>query len=113
MFELADRLVGIYKTNDATKSVTIDPRLFADMPVALVSSSAAEKGGSSRGHGHTQPVTEEGHSEGDDEEDPSGGDSESGPGSALTLQGKESSEPPLKVGRRHVLADSTNTATVF
>jgi hypothetical protein len=28
MFELADRLVGIYKTNDATKSVTIDPRKF-------------------------------------------------------------------------------------
>ncbi|KAJ1435269.1 RecF/RecN/SMC [Ochromonadaceae sp. CCMP2298] len=29
MFELADRLVGIYKTNDATKSVTINPKLFA------------------------------------------------------------------------------------
>jgi octaprenyl-diphosphate synthase len=28
MFELADRLVGIYKTNDATKSVTINPKLF-------------------------------------------------------------------------------------
>jgi hypothetical protein len=28
MFELADRLVGIYKTNDATKSVTINPRMF-------------------------------------------------------------------------------------
>lgn len=26
MFELADRLVGIYKTNNATKSVTINPR---------------------------------------------------------------------------------------
>jgi len=25
MFELADRLVGIYKTNNATKSVTINP----------------------------------------------------------------------------------------
>lgn len=25
MYELADRLVGIYKTHDATKSVTIDP----------------------------------------------------------------------------------------
>jgi len=30
MFELADRLVGIYKTNDATKSVTINPRTFAE-----------------------------------------------------------------------------------
>ena len=30
MFELADRLVGIYKTNDATKSVTINPRTFND-----------------------------------------------------------------------------------
>jgi structural maintenance of chromosome 4 len=29
MFELADRLVGIYKTHDATKSVTISPRLIA------------------------------------------------------------------------------------
>ena len=29
MFELADRLVGIYKTNDATKSVTINPKTFA------------------------------------------------------------------------------------
>lgn len=26
MFELADRLVGIYKTDNCTKSVTIDPR---------------------------------------------------------------------------------------
>jgi structural maintenance of chromosome 4 len=29
MFELADRLVGIYKTNDCTKSVTINPKMFA------------------------------------------------------------------------------------
>eukprot|EP01028_Stygiella_incarcerata_P005101 TRINITY_DN2186_c0_g1_i1.p1 TRINITY_DN2186_c0_g1~~TRINITY_DN2186_c0_g1_i1.p1 ORF type:complete len:1295 (-),score=482.64 TRINITY_DN2186_c0_g1_i1:277-3999(-) len=29
MFELADRLVGVYKTDDATKSVTIDPKAFA------------------------------------------------------------------------------------
>ncbi len=29
MFELADRLVGIYKTHDVTKSVTIDPKRFA------------------------------------------------------------------------------------
>jgi len=28
MFELANRLVGIYKTNDATKSITIDPSKF-------------------------------------------------------------------------------------
>ena len=28
MFELADRLVGIYKTHDATKSVTINPKMF-------------------------------------------------------------------------------------
>lgn len=28
MFELADRLVGIYKTQNVTKSITIDPRLF-------------------------------------------------------------------------------------
>ncbi|CAB9521168.1 Structural maintenance of chromosomes protein 4 (Fragment) [Seminavis robusta] len=29
MFELADRLVGIYKTNNCTKSVSIDPKAFA------------------------------------------------------------------------------------
>lgn len=29
MFELADRLVGIYKTSNTTKSVTIDPHKFA------------------------------------------------------------------------------------
>eukprot|EP01135_Chromosphaera_perkinsii_P000185 Nk52_evm6s39 gene=Nk52_evmTU6s39 len=29
MFELADRLVGIYKTNNCTKSVTINPKLIA------------------------------------------------------------------------------------
>lgn len=28
MFELADRLVGIYKTNNCTKSITIDPGCF-------------------------------------------------------------------------------------
>lgn len=28
MFELADRLVGIYKTNNSTKSVTINPKAF-------------------------------------------------------------------------------------
>jgi len=28
MFELADRLVGIYKTENATKSISIDPRKF-------------------------------------------------------------------------------------
>ena len=29
MFELADRLVGIYKTHNATKSVTVNPHAFA------------------------------------------------------------------------------------
>jgi structural maintenance of chromosome 4 len=28
MFELADRLVGIYKTDNATKTATINPRSF-------------------------------------------------------------------------------------
>lgn len=31
MFELADRLVGIYKTNDATKSVTINPKVYESL----------------------------------------------------------------------------------
>jgi structural maintenance of chromosome 4 len=29
MFELADRLVGIYKTENCTKSITINPNSFA------------------------------------------------------------------------------------
>lgn len=29
MFELADRLIGIYKTNNCTKSVAITPRLMS------------------------------------------------------------------------------------
>jgi len=53
MFELADRLVGIYKTFDVTKSVTIAPRDFVQGSVKDVSggsgsatSGAALKGGS-------------------------------------------------------------------
>ena len=44
MFELADRLVGIYKTHDATKSVTINPRLFSEA-VAGQSKGGAGVGG--------------------------------------------------------------------
>jgi len=29
MFELADYLIGIYKTDNCTKSITIDPNSFA------------------------------------------------------------------------------------
>lgn len=32
MFELADRLVGIYKTDNTTKTVTINPSSFAINP---------------------------------------------------------------------------------
>lgn len=32
MFELCDNLVGIYKTYNCTKSITIDPREQADEP---------------------------------------------------------------------------------
>ncbi len=35
MFELADRLVGIYKTYNCTKSVTINPKLIS-MPLMEV-----------------------------------------------------------------------------
>lgn len=33
MFELADRLVGIYKTHNCTKSITIDPKKFSDQGI--------------------------------------------------------------------------------
>ena len=37
MFELADRLVGVYKTNNATKSVTINPdRVAAKSGIAHI-----------------------------------------------------------------------------
>eukprot|EP00548_Thalassiothrix_antarctica_P014783 CAMPEP_0194173054 /NCGR_PEP_ID=MMETSP0154-20130528/7439_1 /TAXON_ID=1049557 /ORGANISM="Thalassiothrix antarctica, Strain L6-D1" /LENGTH=1322 /DNA_ID=CAMNT_0038885969 /DNA_START=60 /DNA_END=4024 /DNA_ORIENTATION=+ len=42
MFELADRLVGIYKTDHCTKSVTIDPRAFAT-PKAILKESTNNK----------------------------------------------------------------------
>ena len=35
MFELADRLVGIYKTHNTTKSVTIDPYKMAEQALLL------------------------------------------------------------------------------
>lgn len=47
MFELADRLVGIYKTFDATKSVTINPKLFdpsLSVPGASKAAAAAAAG---------------------------------------------------------------------
>lgn len=41
MFELADRLVGIYKTHDVTKSITIDPRKFS-VPSAVAQAARAK-----------------------------------------------------------------------
>ena len=41
MFELADRLVGIYKTNNCTKSVTINPRLYSKGGGAIDQGTAA------------------------------------------------------------------------
>lgn len=35
MFELADRLVGIFKTSDCTQSVTINPGAFLVGPPAV------------------------------------------------------------------------------
>ena len=48
MFELADRLVGIYKTHDCTKSVTINPGLVEALPPPPAISPG--KLGSSRGN---------------------------------------------------------------
>ena len=46
MFELANRLVGIYKTHDTTKSVTINPRAFEGslQEVAVAQESKQEEG---------------------------------------------------------------------
>ena len=43
MFELADRLVGIYKTHDATKSVTIDPNKFKVPQTAALAAPAGSQ----------------------------------------------------------------------
>jgi len=51
MFELADRLVGIYKTNDATKSVTINPKLFENATSGLKRVSLNKPSGSGSGSG--------------------------------------------------------------
>lgn len=42
MFELADRLVGIYKTSDVTKSVAINPSAFALKPAAAGAAAPVE-----------------------------------------------------------------------
>lgn len=39
MYEIADRLVGIYKTHDVTKSVAIDPRVYERPPLEVVEAS--------------------------------------------------------------------------
>ena len=49
MFELADRLVGIYKTHDATKSVTINPKLFENATQGVKRVSLNENNASSGG----------------------------------------------------------------
>jgi hypothetical protein len=41
MFELANRLVGIYKTHDTTKSVTINPHCFEDAVLSNANPSSA------------------------------------------------------------------------
>ena len=41
MFELADRLVGIYKTHDCTKSVTVNPRKFDESTAGKLKVAAA------------------------------------------------------------------------
>ena len=45
MFELADRLVGIYKTDNCTKTVTINPAAIADAMAAAEPATAAAGGG--------------------------------------------------------------------
>ena len=61
MFELADRLVGIYKTENATKSVTINPKaLQQQLDRAYNNAAAAPGGGAKRGtaRGQAKAVTE-------------------------------------------------------
>jgi len=43
MFELADRLVGIYKTHDVTKSITINPKKIAADCAAAADGAAGDE----------------------------------------------------------------------
>jgi hypothetical protein len=51
MFELADRLVGIYKTHDVTKSITINPKLVAAAAASSASATAASSSAVGAGAG--------------------------------------------------------------
>ena len=42
MFELADRLVGIYKTYNCTKSVTLNPKLYGTTGVPAACSQQSQ-----------------------------------------------------------------------
>lgn len=43
MFELADRLVGIYKTNDCTKSMAINPNTIASVNLIPTNSGPSKR----------------------------------------------------------------------
>jgi len=103
MFELADRLVGIYKTHDATKSVTINPKLFASMPTVGSGNQNSNALQVTSATGHSKSVfPSQGSAVGSSSLGEDGSESEIG-GS-----GSSAAEPPLKLGRRAVLADTTN-----
>ena len=55
MFELAARLVGVYKVNHMTKSVTIENKDFINRPVP-VAAGAGRQGGGGGGGGMTTTV---------------------------------------------------------
>lgn len=43
MFELADRVVGIYKTHNASKSLPLDPQIFSHTLVSATQAALANK----------------------------------------------------------------------
>jgi hypothetical protein len=63
MFELADRLVGIYKTADVTKSITINPKAIADalgVQSGQENTGAGGEGGKGAGAGAPRPAVRAG-----------------------------------------------------
>ena len=116
MFELADRLVGIYKTHDATKSVTINPKLFAGMASVPVNSLTLSQPAASSGSQATGEAA-------DSRAGPTKAAAGLGNGGVMTASGgshhpggapsggaHSTAVPPFKIGRRAVLADATNFA---
>merc|ERR1712048_1052193 len=75
MFELANRLVGIYKTNNASKSITIDPKLFK-LPTPATQKQQAHAAQSAANNASNANVVQHNKKSNDDDEKQQANDNE-------------------------------------